>query len=278
MRALSTTLLASILVLSFLQPLLGQRPHPPLLVTVDHNNDFVLTGIGQPVVGIEFSAPEGVMEHSPGSELFRDPETGDFSGSAPAPFTFRVGGTDEFYYAAPLGGSVVIEGSYPMLFGPHDLERLGDIELLIAYENDTTPYDNPLGFICQACSYPDATVTPDGGIEVTNIMDPIIRISVFSNDGGLQEVTEVPAGASIVQSTATRLVIENPDGFQPTELENFDFLGRQALSADAFIKFDLSTGSSYGPMPVARAVPEPSGVTLIMLASLGLLGLRKRRD
>lgn len=257
-----------------------QRLHPPLLVTLDHNNDFVITGIGQPVSSLNFAGPGDFLEDPPGTPFFRDPETGEFKSSAPAPFSVLVESKfddDDVVFSAPIGTTVEISGSYPLLFGPRDISRLDELDIQILY-GGATPLDNPFGFACESCVYPDATITPEGGIEVTNINEPIVRVSVFANEGGLLQLTEVPAGATITKSTATRLVLENPDGFDPADLATLGFSTGASSSGEAFIKFDLSTGSSFGPMPVASAaIPEPNGALLVLVATLGCFPIRKRR-
>ena len=263
--------------------LLG-RPYPPVLITLDHNNDFVLTGNGQLLSGIQFKGPRNIttFESAPGSQLFQDPETGELVGSAPRPFQFLLAGNSETVAYGSVAGALPsepLDGSFPLLFGPTDIGLLNQIDILVGYQGYITPYDNPFGFMCETCDFPDASFTADGGIEVTNINQPIIRFTVFSNEGRLTEVTDFPIpGSEIVKSTATRLTVEKLTGFLPAELEQLNVFSGVAPSTDTFVQLDLEGGRSFGPIPMAAAIPEPEGIFVFLGGAFALLQIRRRRD
>ena len=258
---------------------IGMPVPDPLLITLDHNDDFVLTGIGQQVVGINFMGPVGTFEPAIGSALTRDPETGELTGEAPAPFDFMLIGRSDWVSYGLLSPGVELNGSFPLQFGPSDLSLIDEITIEAGFGGVVVPVSNPFSFICDTCNYPSAIFNPDGGIEVTNINDPIIRVTVFSNDGGLISVTEVPAGVSVVSSTETEVTLEKLDGFDVDTLQSLDFLSGVSSSQPVFVKFGLEDGIDFGPLQMPRAVPEPTGaVPLVIGAFLCSCFLRRRRS
>ena len=122
MRFSFVVLLLSCAFASF-SPAFGQ--FRPLLITLDHNDDFVITGTGQQINGIEFRGPDGTFEFAPGSRGQVNEDGTEVSGSAPAPFHFLLSNTSEEVVMAAIPGTLAnIEGSFPLQFGPQDLSLL----------------------------------------------------------------------------------------------------------------------------------------------------------
>ncbi len=246
----------------------------PVLITLDHNDDYVLTGIGQRLLGVNFQGPVGAFETAVGSPLTQN-EAGQWVGESPAPFDILLLGSSDWVSYGSLG-AVEVNGSFPLQFGPTDVSLQDQIRIQVGFEGNSTPVDTQFGFICDFCDYPSAVVTADGGIEVTNVNDPIIRVSIFSNTGGLESVTEVPAGVTVVEASSTEVTLEKLDGFDPMSLQSLEFFSGVSSSQPVFVEFGLEGGGQLGPMPVARAVPEPSGLLPLILG--GLLCLTRRRS
>lgn len=247
-------------------PLYGQ--FRPLLISLDHNDDFVITGSGQEINGIEFKGPEGTFEFASGSlGVVNEGET-EISGSAPAPFHFLLSNTSKEIVMAAVPGTVArIEGSFPLLFGPQDLSLLDDVNVRVGH--GSRAIENPLNLVCDSCTYPSVERTPNGGIEVTNINDPIINLTVISSTGAIS-ITQVPVGVTVVDKTPTTVTLENLDGFDADTLANLDFLAGLSSNQPVFAQFTLANETTFGPFPVAiAAVPEPSG----LVSGVLLLGI-----
>jgi len=277
MRALIAILLSGLVFdCAFAQIGLGPND-TPLLVTLDHNDDFVITAVGQRLVGINFQGPEGAFESAVGSTFTKDPATGEFVGQAPAPFDFMLTGRSDWVSYGSLSSDGPAIGSFPLQFGPSDVSFLDQITIEFGIEGNLFPVPTDFGFVCETCNYPTAVYKPDGGIEVTNVNDPIIRITVFSNDGGLVSVTEVPAGVTVVSASETEVTLEKLDGFDTATLQNLDFFEGVSSSQPVFVKFGLESGGAFGPMEMARSVPEPNAAMPMMLGVLLCLPWRRPR-
>ena len=278
----------------------------PLLITLDQNDDFVITGDGQQLYGIRFEGPSGTFESAPGTGA-RPAATGNvLTGSAPAPFQFLLSNLTHDVTLATLGTPALVDGSFPLQFGPTNLSLLEDIEVQIGLADHPEPVDNPLDFVCMECNFPNVELTPDGGIVVHNINDPIILLTLMSDSG--IDVTELPAGVSIVDASATSITLENPSGFSAESLRSMGVLpgsgvltamdvpmdmdeGMMAAKSDdlmgllstepVFAQFTLASNVSFGPFAIQATeavVPEPELTvwTLLPICLLGLLSLRRR--
>lgn len=282
----TTSVLTLICFLGFAGNLHAQTTRPaerPLLITLDHNNDFVITGNGQQIQGINFVGPSaGVFETPAGTaDAFLDPDTGELVGTAPAPFQITIAGPDSPTVTfGLLGSTATIDGSFPLQFGLKDLGLLDEVEVQIGI--GSTPYDNPLDTICDDCFFPDVIRTPGGGIEVTNINEPITLLTIFSKDGGVLSTptTLLPAGVSVVNSAADRLTLENPTGFDAASLADLDFLQGISSSQAVYARFTLADATSFGPFQIsAAAVPEPgTRMPFLMAMVLCVLSQRRRRS
>ncbi len=255
-------------------PAFGQ--FQPLLITLDHNDDFVITGTGQEINGIEFRGPDGTFEFAPGSTGQVNEEGTEVSGSAPAPFHFLLSNISREVVMAAVPGTVArVDGSFPLQFGPQDLSLLDNVRVRVGV--GSRPVENPLNLICDTCEYPSVERTPGGGIEVSNINDPIINLTVFASGGGLT-ITEVPVGVTVVDQTPTSVTLQNPDGFDTATLSNLNFLAGFSANQPVFAQFELANATSYGPFPVAiAAVPEPSGLVGAGISLVMCLAVRSSK-
>jgi|GEM_PF-5433142 len=244
----------------------------PLLITLDHNDDFVVTGTGQEIVGIEFVAPEGTFEAAPGSVTLMDPTSGEFETSIPAPFqvSLEINSAQVIYGVL---GPVPIRGSYPMYFGPTDLSLLNDVQINIAHDFIVT--ENPMNFRCDGCEFPEVSLNANGGIEITNINDPIQNLTFYSKGGGL-EVTELPLGITVAGASPTQLTITSSEGILPDALSQLDFLEPISAIGTVFAEFTLADAVTFGPFAVDATVPEPDASLLFGFSLTAMLVLRRR--
>ena len=256
-------------------PAIAQRFVPkgfrPFLITLDHNNDFVLTGDGQRITGIDIQSPKGLLELAPGT--LGEVEDGNITGSAPAPFQLLVANSSIQVLMGGLNFAPVVNGSYPLGFGPTDLNQLDDIFIQVGF--GTKPVENPMNIVCDDCNYPNLQRTPSGGIDLSNVNELIINLTLISADG--ITVRQLPPGVSVIDSSETQVTLEKLDGFDPASLLELDFASASATSP-VFAEFTLASETSFGPFPVAAAaaVPEPSAVHLVSLALVGVSFFRKR--
>ena len=244
----------------------------PFLITLDHNDDFVLSGDGQSLTGIDFQHFSGGLELTTGSFEVQVEEQ-LITGEAPAPFNLLLANDpNQVTLVALPGQQVTVNGSYSLGFGPTDPSDLED--LFIQVGDGPTPVENPLNFVCETCVFPNLQLTPGGGIELTNVNELIINLTLFSPDG-FTVTQQLPPGVSVIDSTETSVTLENPEGFAPERLRNLDF-GFASSSGNVFAEFTLANDVTFGPFPIAAAaVPEPSAGSLA-IAALVCCGLFRR--
>lgn len=301
-----TVRVLTLLVIGFLSSLSYSEVRP-LLITLDQNDDFVITGDGQQLYGIRFAGPRETFEKAIGSGARPAGNSGELTGAAPAPFQFLLSNRSDDVTLATLGSPAVVDGSFPLQFGPTSLELLEDIEVQIGLSKHPEPIDNPLDFVCMDCNFPNVELTSDGGIVVSNINEPIVLLTLISDSG--VDITELPMGVSIVDASATSITLENPSGFSAESLRTMgvlpgsglltamdvpmemdpdmmdakvnDIAGLMATEEPVFAQFTLASDISFGPFAIQSAeavVPEPEVTpwTLLSMCLLGLLSLRKR--
>lgn len=265
----------------------------PILITLDQNDDFVITGDGQDIGGIEFTGPKGTFELAAGAGA-RPGDDNELVGAAPAPFQFLLSNYSHNVTIAALGGAIV-DGSFPLKFGPHNVDMLDDILIRVG-DGNGQPVENPFNLVCDDCAFPNVALTADGGIEVSNINEPIINLTIMS-EGGI-EITEVPFGATILDSSATSITFENPDGFTTESLKELGIMSGvgvfSAMSVPSsmsvmasvssvepvYAQFTLASNLSFGPFEVMSTpvpVPEPTSACLISIGLLGMLLFRRTR-
>ena len=152
--------------LVFAVPSFAQR-FRPLLITLDHNDDFVITGDGQRINGIDFQGPDGAFESAPGSIVVIDDNSAN--GTAPAPFQFLLANNSRQVTMGIIVGfenePPEVRGSFPLGFGPTDLSILDELYVGVGFTGRQV-IENPLDFVCDGCSYPNLKVTPSGGLEL----------------------------------------------------------------------------------------------------------------
>ena len=244
-------------------PEVPEQGREPLLITLDANNNFVLTGLGQEIRGIEFQSASGALRPS------------ELGTVAPFPITLS---NEADHIALGVLGTVAIDGSFVTDFGPVDPNNMEDILINVGFQS--IPVPNLFNVECERCDYPAVVVNEDRGLVLENFPQPVTELRFTSEFGGLQAVDNLPDGFSVISSTANELVIGSETGFDAADFSGLGAVWGASFDGQVFVSFAFVDGGSFGPLPLeigAPAVPEPNAGLLFGLASLGLLQMRRRR-
>lgn len=244
-------------------PSVPQTGNEPLLITLDEDNNFVITGIGQEIVGIDFKSPTGALR------------TGEEE--TVAPFPARLSNTSGAVTLGVLGG-VVMDGSFVMDFGPVSPDRLDEIEIEVGYKGRKRPVDNPANEFCTRCDLPAVSVSEEGGLVLDNFPDLVTELTFTSKHGGLQQFDLIPEGLTLLSASETEVSVGSDAGFDSDKMQGLQVLWGASFDSQVFVSFALADGTQFGPLPLAsvRAIPEPSGAFSALFASCALYGFRRR--
>jgi len=251
-------------------PNVPENGREPLLITLDANNNFVFTGLGQEIAGIDFVSASGALRPS---EL-----------ETTAPFPITLSNKPEQITFGVLG-SVEIDGSFVTDFGPVDPNNMDDILINVGFGQ--IPVPNLFNVECERCEYPAVVVNEDRGLVLENFPEPVTELKFTSDNGALQVVETLPNGLNVISSSANELVIGNETGFDGTDLSGLNAVWGASFDGQVFVSFAFVDGTSFGPLPLdiadvgldigAPTVPEPNAGLLLGLASIAMLQLRHRR-
>lgn len=244
-------------------PVVPESGREPLLITLDENNNFVITGIGQDVLGIEFSSPSGALRPSEQTEL------------APFPLTLS---NDSENIALGVLGSVKIDGSFVMDFGPSDPSLLDEITINVGFGARPTP--NPPNIECDRCDYPAILLDQNRGFILDDVPDPVTELKFSSKFGGFEILESVPDGLTLISSTENELIVGSETGLSGASLDGLQAVWGSSFDSAVFVNFTFVDGTSFGPLPLelsSPAVPEPTSGMLLSFAFLGLMAGRHSR-
>lgn len=232
----------------------------PLLITLDEDNNFVLTGIGQELGGVQFTSTTGALR---------------VSGENTPPFPLMLKNTPEEVTVGVLG-RVVMDGSFVMDFGPVSADRIGEIDVNVGYE---FPVSNPINTLCDRCDFPDVSVTEDRGLVLTNFTEPVTLVTFRSKNGGLQGFDQLPEGVTLLSGSPTEVVLSNAAGFNAEVLDGLPVLWGGNVDGQVFVSFSFVDGTSFGPLPLAltASVPEPASAMLLLMGGIAGLSIRRKR-
>lgn len=233
----------------------------PLLITLDEQNNFVITGTGQQVNGIEFRSPSGALTTSE---------------KATAPFPHLLANTSETVTLGVLG-NVVVDGSHVMDFGISDPSLLDEISITVGYGEQVVLV--PPNEICNRCDLPQVSMSPDRGFVLTDFPDPIKELRFFSPGGGLTSF-DPPEGVSIATSTPRELVVTSDDGFDAAAMRGLTMAWGAQQDFGVYVSMSLADGRHFGPFVVGTSlelVPEPTSWWPWLSLLLPLLPRRRRQ-
>ena len=244
-------------------PVVPESGQEPLLITLDENNNFVITGIGQEINGIEFTSPAGALRPGENTE--------------PAPFPIMLSNEPDHIALGVLGG-VVIDGSFVMDFGPSDPSLLDEIVVNVGF--GSRPIANPLNVECERCEYPTVVVDEDRGLVLDGDLDPVTELKFTSKFGGFSILDSVPEGLTLVSSTENELIVGSETGLSGASLDGLEAVWGASFDSSVFVNFTFIDGTTFGPLPLdvgSQVIPEPSTGVLFGFAMMGMLGWRRSR-
>lgn len=235
----------------------------PVLFTLDENNNFVITGIGQDISAIHFSSPTGALRPS-GEEKI-------------APFPVMLTNEPDSIILGVLGG-VLLDGSFVTDIGPVSPDRLDEIEIEVGYSSSRTSIPTAVDTFCSRCNIPGVMVEEDGGLALTNMTELVMGLTFTSRGDHLTPI-DLPPGVELASSSPFEFSITSADGFDSADMEGIEFLWAKDPDSDVFFNVTFLDGTRFGPFPVTfeGAVPEPSGL-MMLLSVLPLLSLLRGRD
>ena len=236
----------------------------PILITLDDQNRFVITGTGQQVSGIEFKSDDGALTESQ---------------QGTAPFPFVLANTSNQVTLGIIENPAEILGSYVMDFGLTSADALADISITVGY--GAIPVSLDANIVCATCELPTVTVSDDRELVFRNFPEKITEIRFTSNEGGLESL-DLPDQFTLTQASDTEVIITSPDGFGPETLHGLAVSWGVVSDQQVFVSYTFPDGATFGPLPlslqVSEAIPEPQAAILLFLGSALLFGQRRKRQ
>ena len=235
-------------------------------LTLSADNSFVVTSEGIDLSGLNFESPSGSLRTAP-----FDP---------PTPFSFHLANQpDSIVYGAVPGTGVRLEGSLQLDSG-WDPSGEKDVVFEFAILNNPATFSVPLsddfydGAIPSAL--PQVSINGERVLRVDNVTDPI-KSFTFQARAGLLEGIEFPADWNVTERSDTLITFTADRSIEPRDLGLMAVSWNSSFDNNVFVSFTIDDGSSFGPFPMgARAVPEPASATLLFVAGLGILTMRRR--
>ena len=232
----------------------------PILITLDADNNFVLTGVGQELVGIDIKSPSGSLT----------------MGETAAPFPFLLSATNRQTTLGTLG-TVAIFGSVTLDFGVTSPEAFEELDIAVGYPDAFQLDHSPGVFLgCIACELPTITVSDDRALLVSNFGEDVTAFKLVSTESVLAAF-EVPPELTVVSRNDMEILIVSEDGFDAELLNGLVAAWGEAFDGQVFVSYTLASGQSFGPLPLTlSAVPEPSSCLLMACAAWGFVFRRRR--
>ena len=235
----------------------------PIIITLDEQNRFVLTGNGQKVNGIHFTSETGALT---------------LSGNSTAPFPFVLSNTEETVTLGILESPAEILGSYVLDFGPKTAEDLANVDITVGY--GTTPLLASPNFVCANCDIPAVTISDDRELVFRDFPEKITEFRFTSTEIGLESLV-LPDGITLSRPSPTEVLLSSEQGFGPEQLDGLAISWGVVDDQRVFVSYTLASGVSFGPLPLSLplstpAVPEPGTAALLIWGALALT-LRKRQ-
>lgn len=233
----------------------------PLLITIDDQNRFVLTGTGQQISGIEFTSETGSLTPSQ---------------NRTDPFPFLLANSAKKITVGILGEPAEISGSFVLDFGPTSPDALHEIAISVGY--GAMPIAIEPNVVCTNCDLPTLGLSEERAFVTNNFPERITELRFASSSVSL-DALEFPSSVTVTRVSNEEVMLSSAEGFGPDLLSQLSATWSAFHDQSVFVSFSLPDGKRFGPLPLSlgsNAVPEPQSALLILLGCTLMLGLRNR--